>query len=170
MMPTRPEQIKFLMDHQAARGQVQRYTRPNYWEAPVGSVSFDYAASIDYPAPGDPETTILSYTMQRGHRGAVRYMGIIHIGGNAPDGTGNVIWRIRINGAAYPGYANNQFQVGNANGVTFGNLADLYINLTENDVLEATVQVAAGSPLLTGLSTAARFRGFEVSSVGGVLQ
>ena len=146
-----------------SRSTLKRYTRPNYWEGPPNSQEFLVSGAIAYPAV-DVETQIISYNVPSGYVGRLRWLWITHIGGNPPDGTGQVIWRLRLNGAALNGFGNLQFQVGSSNGAAFGpGMAVSSVELAQGDILTATVTTTVAQ--VGGVTTAAQFHGWIVSAV-----
>ena len=98
---------------------------------------------------------ILSYTVQQGNIAIIKKLAIIHFGGNPPDGSGNVVWQVLINGGAVKGMNNMLSQ--------FGTLAvpkDCQIVIYENDTIQVLVTVPAGKVGASPGSTAASFDGF----------
>ncbi len=152
-----------------SRATLKRYTRPNYWEGPQGSQEFLVNGAIAYPAI-NTETTIISYNVPPGYVGRLRWLWLTHIGGNPPDGTGQVVWRIRQNGACVNGFASLIFQVGANNGGVFAQGLDISsVELNQGDVLTATVETTVAQ--VGGVKTAAQFHGWVVSaSAQGGLQ
>jgi hypothetical protein len=110
-----------------------------------------------YPAPGDNPVVLLTYTVQRGLMAVITKLAIIHYGGNPPDGSGYVIWRVLQNGAGIRGLNNLTAQVG-----TFANPNDGFSIIgVENDIFTITVEVpAAAAPMPGGVTTAARIQGW----------
>jgi hypothetical protein len=110
----------------------------------------------NYPAPGAAALNVIMYTVPQGQNAVIEKLAIVHFGGGAPDGTGNVIWRVLINDAAYEGLDSLNSQVG-----TFATPVEVPITLVENDVLRITAEVPAGQPPMPpGSSTAARLHGY----------
>jgi len=156
------EQALLIRGFRQTRVTLKRYTRPNYWEGPPNSQEFLVSGSIAYPAI-NTETQIIAYTVPSGYIGRLRWLWITHIGGNPPDGTGQVIWRLRVNGAAVNGFGNLQFQVGSSNGAAFGPGMDISsVELAQGDVLTATVTTTVAQ--VGGVMTAAQFHGWVVSA------
>jgi hypothetical protein len=107
-----------------------------------------------YPAAGAAPLVILQKTIDQGKIAIFRKLAITNQGGNPPDGTGNVIWRLLINGAAVKGM--------NAMLSQYGVLSvpkDCQILAMENDVVQITVEVPAGKVPPPG-TTAASLDGF----------
>lgn len=145
------------------RAAMRTYVRPNYWEGPSGSQEFLVSGSIAYPAAINTETTIITYSVPAGYVGRLRWLWLTHIGGNPPDGTGQVTWRLRQNGACVNGFSNLQFQVGSNTGGVFGPGLDISsVELNQGDVLTATVEVSTLQ--VGGVKTAAQFHGWVVSA------
>src|SRR5258708_6094966 len=63
----------------------------------------DQAGGIVYPLAGAGPAVIVQYVVPKGLLFVNERLAVIHYGGNPPDGTGQVIWRVVINGAAVKG-------------------------------------------------------------------
>jgi len=111
----------------------------------------------NYPGVGAAAVTVLSMTIEQGLAAVVNFLAIQHFGGGFVDGSGNVIWRVLINGGAMKGLHALTSQIG-----TFAQPNPIYIPLIENDVLQVTAEVPAGAanPPPPGTTTAARFHGW----------
>jgi hypothetical protein len=92
----------------------------------------------------------------------VQTLAIVNVGGNPPDGTGIVIWRVLRNGGGLRGLANLTVQIG-----TLAAPEEMVIVCYENDTVQVTVEQPAmllsggvnpGMP--GGATTAAAFKGF----------
>lgn len=123
--------------------------------APLGfiRVTTPYVA---YPAPGAAATQLLAYTVPSGLNAMLTYMAIFNVGAAFVNGSGNVIWRVLINGAGVKGMENLQSQFG-----TDGLPLPVAIPLIENDTIQVTVEVPLGQPALPfpANSTGVRFHG-----------
>jgi hypothetical protein len=109
---------------------------------------------LAYPAPGTGQIVILAKAIDQGKLCVIRKMSIFNQGANPPDGSGNVVWRVLINGAAVKGM--------NAMLSQFGaglNPQDCQIIATDGDVIQVTVEVPAGKIAPPG-TTAARWDGY----------
>jgi hypothetical protein len=89
-------------------------------------------------------------------------MAIVHFGGNPPDGTGIVVWRVVRNGAGLRGLGTLTAQYG-----TFAAPIEASIFCTENDTISITAECPATLPggavnpgMPVGTTTAALFKGF----------
>lgn len=135
-----------------------RTQRPNYWQPPDHSIPIQVASApfIVYPLTGAAASTVLTYTVPQGYSGWIIESSIVAIGGGFVDGSGQVIWRVTINGAWVQGYENLFSQIGNwAQPVRFP------VQVQENDVVSVTVEVPAGQPNMpAGSTTGARFIGW----------
>jgi hypothetical protein len=111
---------------------------------------------VAYPAPGAGEVVVISYTVPAGLLAVINKLAVVHVGGNPPDGTGNVVWRVKQNGAGVKGMNALTSQVG-----TYAQPNDFVITAVENDIVEVTVEVPLGQPIMPpGTRTAARFHGW----------
>ena len=108
-----------------------------------------------YPAPGQGSTIVLSYTVPRSKLMVIQKIAIIHVGGNPPDFTGNVIWRVLRNGGGR-GASQSDRTSGHVRGSTVMRLIGI-----ENDTFVVTVELPLAAPAMpVGTSTAAAFYGF----------
>ncbi len=110
-----------------------------------------------FPAAGAGQETILSFVVPPGQGCLIRWLAFVYIGGGFIDGSGNVIWRVLVNGAAVQGYESTQTQVG-----TLSIPSDTQIIAYEGDTVEVTVEVpaAAPAPPPAGTTTACRLKGW----------
>ena len=116
---------------------------------------------VAYPAPGAGPTTVITYTVPIGMFAVIAYLAIVHVGGGFVDGSGNIVWRVLVNGAGVKGLENLTSQV-----ATYNNPNVVQLILMENDVIQVTVEIPNGQPAMPpGTSTAARFHGFAVPVV-----
>ncbi len=116
-----------------------------------------------YPAIGQGAISVLSITVPRGLIYVINKMAIVHFGGNPPDGTGIVVWRVLQNGGGLQGLANQMAQFG-----TMSSPQETIILGLENDTITVTAECPAllpngsanpGPPV--GSTTAARLDGFQ---------
>jgi hypothetical protein len=143
----------------------------NFFNPPADSDSFTLTPSpfptypaVMGPAPGGGggALTIISYTVPRGKIAVIRKMAIVNFGGNPPDGSGIVIWRVIRNGAGLRGLSTLMAQYG-----TFSAPKDVSIFCWENDTISVTVECPALLPngtanpgMPNGNTTAASFDGY----------
>ena len=129
-------------------------------QRPAGARPFNFGNVIPYPNGGvgvGGPATVISYTVPQGFNAVIKYVAIVHLSGGFVDGTGNVVWRVLINGGAAPGLDNQQFQIG-----SMSQPREIVILLAENDTLQITVTlpVAAAGPGAAA-TTAAVLSGWE---------
>lgn len=111
---------------------------------------------IYYPNPGGGAVDVLAFSVPPGQGCVLRWLAIVAIGGGYVDGSGNVIWRVLVNGSAIQGYEELACQVG-----TLAQPSDTHIVANEGDLVEITVEVPAGQPNMpVGATTAARAKGW----------
>jgi hypothetical protein len=139
----------------------------NFFNPPADSDTFTIAPSPfpAYPAimPAGGPLPILSFTVPRGKFAVIRKIAIVHFGGNPPDGTGQVIWRVLRNGGGLRGLSNIMWQIG-----TFSAPKDMPIYCWELDTIVVTVECPQYLPNSTtpnpgppgGSTTAASFDGY----------
>ena len=118
-----------------------------------------YVSSVPaaaYPQPGQSAVVVLSYTVPRSKLAVIQRLAVIHVGGNPPDFTGQVIWRVLKNGGGLRGLAGVTAQVG-----TQSNPLPVTLIGVENDTFTVTAEVpAAWGPMPAGATTAALLVGF----------
>ena len=132
----------------------------SFFNPPADSDTFRQTSvpASTYPAAGASAIIILSYTVPKSKFCVINKLGIFHIGGNAPDFTGQVIWRVLKNGGGLRGLNQLTAQVG-----TQANPLAVVLNGIENDTFVVTVEVPinwALNPPPAGSMTAASFDGF----------
>jgi hypothetical protein len=109
-----------------------------------------------YPAPGASAVIVLSFTVPRSKLAVIQHLSIVNIGGNPPDFTGQVIWRVLKNGGGYPGLNNLTAQFG-----TFAAPKPVVLLGVEGDRITVTAEVpSTWGPMPVGTTTAASFDGF----------
>lgn len=126
------------------------------WNPPADSLPFIVTPNpfVAYPAVGAQPIVIIQYVVPPGMMGVITKLAVVHVGGNPPDGTGNVIWSVLVNGGGIDGLGNLTSQVG-----TYAQPNDFVFRVIENDVVQVTVEVVA-NPMPVGATTAARFHGW----------
>ena len=133
----------------------QETREQGYWpypwvEMPPGGLPFDEFASIVTPAANSTETLVLSYPIPFGYDGIILAVTNLFTGPGFVEGSGNLIWRIRIGAAALQGtpvrnYSNIRNTLGSLQQprTVFGGI------LVESDqTLQYTVTHAIGSPIV----------------------
>lgn len=128
---------------------------------PSGNLAQPWVA---YPAPGAGQVTVITFSVPPSKVALVRYLSIVHFGGNDPSGTGQVIWRVLQNGGGITGL--------NSLSATFGTFAAPKVLTApiigmENDTIIVTVELPATfsdgtavPPIAAGQGTGASFDGF----------
>ena len=143
------------------------YLHPNlnFFNPPADSEYFTVTPNPfpAYPAVGASAIPVITLTVPRSKICVIRKMSIVHFGGNPPDGTGQVIWRVIRNGGGLRGLGTLTAQYG-----TFAGPKDVSIVCYEVDTIMVTVECPAflpdgktvnpGPP--GGSSTGASFDGF----------
>ena len=68
----------------------------NFFNPPADSDYFTVTPNPfpGYPAIGASAIPVIAFTVPRSKIAVIRKMSIVHFGGNPPDGTGIVIWRV----------------------------------------------------------------------------
>jgi hypothetical protein len=130
----------------------------SFWNPPADADTFIVSSlpAVQYPAPGASAVIVLTLTVPKSKFMVINKLAIVHIGGNPPDFTGQVIWRVLKNGGGLRGLATLTAQVG-----TFANPKSVMINGIENDTFVVTAEVpSAWAAMPGGTTTAASFDGF----------
>jgi hypothetical protein len=143
------------------------YVNPNlsFFNPPADNSPFTITPqpAPSYPLPGTGPIAVISYTVAAGLFSVIRELAIVHVGGNPPDFTGIVIWRVLKNGAGIRGLNNLNAQYG-----TFAAPKSLVIVGVENDIFSVTVECPSFLPdgvtpnpgMPIGAQTAASFDGW----------
>lgn len=171
--PSRPLLLNAL--HQMPFTQVQKHIlhvkaqmvqgaapwiHPNLtlFDQPADADPFRWTSNpaVPYPLNGQGATIVLSYTVPRSKIAVVRKLAIIHVGGNPPDFTGQVIWRVLKNGGGLRGMNQLTAQVG-----TFAAPLSVRFLATEYDTITVTAEVPSGfANMPAGTTTVASLDGF----------
>lgn len=128
------------------------------WEAPGDADTFSRSSlpAQTYPAPGASSVVVLQYVVPKSKLAVIQLLSIVNIGGNPPDFTGQVIWRVLKNGGAFEGLNNLTAQFG-----TFAAPKAVRLKAIEGDTIQVTAEVpAAWGPMPAGNTTAASIDGF----------
>lgn len=157
-------QQQLMQDKYAALDRARRQNLDIMRNRPPDSRTFILTPSgtfPNYPAPGAAAVNVLTFTVPQGQNAVIEMLSVVHFGGNPPDGTGNVIWRVLVNDAALEGLDALNSQVG-----TYAQPQAVLIQLVENDVFRITAEVPNGQPAMPpGTSTAARIHGWTYNIV-----
>ncbi len=115
----------------------------NFFNPPADSDYFTVTPNpfINYPTVGASALPVISFSVPRSKVAVIRKMSIVHFGGNPPDGTGRVIWRVVRNGGGLRGLGTLTAQYG-----TFANPKDVSIFCIENDTITVTVECPSFLP------------------------
>jgi hypothetical protein len=116
-----------------------------------------------YPVAGAGPQVILAKTVDTGKLCVIRKMSIFNQGANPPDGSGNVVWRVLVNGAAVKGMNAMLSQYGAGLSPQ-----DCQIIASDGDVIQVTVEVPAGKISPPG-TTGARWDGYTCPLTEAVL-
>ena len=176
LLPNLPDmpftQIQKAMLDRRARAVVLAppYIHPNlnFFNPPADSEPFTITPSpfVAYPAVGSSAIVVITLTVPKSKIAVIRKLSVVHFGGNPPDGTGQVIWRVLKNGGGIRGLNQLTSQYG-----TYATPKDLTIVGVENDTIQVTVElptlladgVTPNANMPAGTRTAASFDGFTYS-------
>jgi hypothetical protein len=137
----------------------------NFFNPPADSDYFTVTPNPfpNYPTVGASAIAVISLQVPPAKIAVIRKLAIVHFGGNPPDGTGRVIWRVIRNGGGLRGLGTLTAQYG-----TFAAPKDASIFCYEYDTLTVTVECPKflpdgvtpnpGPP--AGSTTGASFDGF----------
>lgn len=130
-------------------------TEPPMNSRPVVIMSAPYP-NIPAPGPANAVNVITPFQVPAGQIFVVNALAIFFVGGGFVDGSGSIIWRVKVNGAAVKGLNNLQGQLG-----TSASPQDLILVLRENDILTITVESTVVTPGTTG----AKVVGYQIPIV-----
>lgn len=95
------------------RAQVPCYPalHPWLWQ-PAAGTPFNPTTYIPLPAQ-TVTAMVVEFTVPEGRNGVINQMGNNFVGGGFTDGSGDVVWRLLVNGQPYPNFANIIASLGN---------------------------------------------------------
>lgn len=142
-----------LRDQALARNVLgrRRLSEPNVaWPwiyPPADHEPYDLTNSIECPVADTQNTQILTFRCPYGYQGVLLGVGHRYIGAGFVEGSGAVIWSIRIAGRYPNGYGSILISMGSPEQPRplFG-----AVRFYENELLEYLVTIPAGSPIATG--------------------
>src|SRR5579863_2563346 len=106
-LPWTNAQKTALQARASAVGQLPPYLHPELtlFLPPADFKAFQVTPLIfpAFPAVGAPAIPIISYTAPQGCIAVINKLAIVYIGGSPPDGTGEVVWQVTVNGAGVKG-------------------------------------------------------------------
>lgn len=85
---------------------------PPWVQPPQDSLSFDEAGTVALPAPPSADTTVLEFLVPEGYDGVINALSLNFEGGGFVNGSGDIVWRILIDGRAQRNYSNITSQKG----------------------------------------------------------
>lgn len=91
------------------------YAAPPWEIPPDGADPFDFWGTINTPAAGDPETTVLSWVVPAGYRAVIRDLTHTVDGPDFGQGSGDLVWRLQADRQFIKNYGDLK--------VTFGDIA-----------------------------------------------
>lgn len=98
----------------ASFGNRALWNDPPWVEPPPGYIDFDPRATLPLPAVAvpPPETEVLVLLVPTGLDGVIKWYSNNFEGGGFVNGSGDIVWRIRINGRAVRNFDNILFESG----------------------------------------------------------
>ncbi|HBY64725.1 MAG TPA: hypothetical protein DEH78_33305 [Solibacterales bacterium] len=87
---------------------------PPYEVMPPGGRPFHYQAAVNCPAPGTSNFVVTSFRVPIGWTAAIRSIANQYIGSGFVEGSGDLIWRVSVDGAYQPGFENITTSLGAA--------------------------------------------------------
>lgn len=79
---------------------------PPWVEAPQNFLPFDETGLVDLPVVGSADTTILSMIVPDGQDGIIKGYSLNFTGGGFVQGSGDIVWRVLIDGQAVRNFSN----------------------------------------------------------------
>lgn len=116
-------------------------------EPPADHEPFDITGSVACPAAGTTDTQVISLRCPYGYQGVLLGVGHRYIGTGFVEGSGDILWSVRVGGRFPNGYGAINISLGSAeqSRPVFG-----AIRFYENELIEYLVTVPAASPIATG--------------------
>ena len=119
------------------------------WDAmPAVGRPFHHEQVVNCPAPGTADFSVLSVPVPFGWVMAIKAIHCRYTGSGFQDGSGDLIWRLSVDGAYLPGYDNLTTTQGSS-GQPRG-LGEAAILASSNQLVRFTVSVDAGAGIPTG--------------------
>lgn len=83
-------------------------------EPPEGFQPFDFAAVVDTPAVSGPltDSLVLSFAVPRGFDGVIKDLSHNVVGGGFTEGSGDLVWRLRVDNQFVKNYGRITVQFG----------------------------------------------------------
>jgi hypothetical protein len=133
----------------------QRLVLPVFIYPPAQSEPIDEAGYVLLPAIA-AEATVVTFLVPRGRNGVIKKIANNFVGGGWVEGTGDVIWRIEINGVSYQGYQAIVNSLGNPSSPT-----ELpgFIHIVEGQTV--SIIVANVAVIVAGQLSGGRFMGYH---------
>lgn len=113
-------------------------------------VPFDEINSIATPVAGSAETVVLRFKVPRGYNGLIEAIYNEYTGGGFLEGSGDLIWRIRLNSEAVRNYGNIRTTMGS---LVVPRPISGGVFVMSDQLVEYTIEHTAGSGLAPGPGT-----------------
>jgi len=124
---------------------------PSWIFPSVNSIAYDNTGDIALPAIG-VESTVLTFTVPRGHNGVIKEIANAFIGGGFTDGSGGIVWRVLQNNQAMRGKEQIIASLGSvAQPSRIGGGG--FLRILENDIITMTVlnvSIVPGGQIIAG--------------------
>lgn len=119
-------------------------------DMPPNAAPFDFPGILTTPAPGTADSVVLSFTVPTGWDGVVKALANVYTGPGFVEGSGDLIWRLRVNGQYVKNYDSIQTTLG-----SFEEPRKIEggIVLSSGQLVEYLVTVAAAASIPTGAGT-----------------
>jgi len=112
--------------------------RPPWVEFPALGRYFDVPGAIPTPALGSTNVVVLTINMPPGWDGVIRFLSWNYTGAGFVQGSGDILWTLRISGAVVEEYNRVPTEMG-----TIQQPRPTVIRIYENQTLEVLVSIAA---------------------------
>ena len=114
---------------------------------PQNGRPFHYQLAVNCPAPGTDDFVVVSLIVPNGWKAAIWSISNNYTAAGFDEGSGDLIWRISVDGAYSPGFDSITTTLGK---ITEPRKLQGPIIAESNQVIAYTVTVAAGAPFPTG--------------------
>ena len=116
---------------------------------PLNGRPFHYQTAVNCPAPGSNDFSVLSFIVPPGWSAAIWGVSNLYTGAGFDQGSGDLIWRISVDGAFSPGFDSIQTTLG---GINESRQLQGPIIAEGGQLVNYSVSVSAGAPFPTGLA------------------
>lgn len=111
---------------------------------PTGRLPFDQVGTVNLPAVGAGDTTVLTFQVPLGYDGVTQYYSLNFMGGGFTEGSGDIVWRILQNGATVRNFEN----ITSERGTVYIPRPVANLQFFSNDIITVVVNHIANAALI----------------------